>query len=352
MTALRAAATVAALAVAPLMIGLATAPPAGAHGSLEDPVSRVKTCFDEGPESPVSDACRDLVAIGGTQPLYDWNEVNLADAAGRHRELIPDGALCSAGRDKYAGLDRARADWPASTLSAGPHTFRYRATAPHRGGFELFITKEGYDPATPLRWSDLESFGEVTDPPLEDGSYVFDLTVPERSGRHLVYSVWQRSDSPEAFYTCSDVVFGGAAGGGTVIEPAPPATEPEPGPGAEDSGHAEHGGHGEHGGQESDDHAGHGNHDHHDTTTGQDRETPGDATAPAGNAPAPDGDRGTPVTGEDDPELAATGGDPAGTTALALGGAAALTAGTATLLLAARRRPPRLTGAAHRPVPP
>lgn len=342
MTALRAAATVAALAVAPLMITLATATPAGAHGSLEDPVSRVKTCFDEGPESPVSDACRDLVAIGGTQPLYDWNEVNLADAAGRHRELIPDGKLCSAGRDKYAGLDQARAGWPASTLSAGQHTFRYRATAPHRGGFELFITKEGYDPSTPLRWSDLESFGTVTDPPLENGSYVFDLTVPDRSGRHLIYSVWQRSDSPEAFYTCSDVVFGGAAGGGTVIEPAPPATAPEPGPGAEESGHTDHGEHSEHSGHEDhSDHEDHGDHTgpgDHDTTPGEDRETPGDTTAPAGNAPAPAGDQGTAVTGEDDPELAATGGDAAGTAALALGGAAALTAGTATLLLAARRR--------------
>ncbi|MFD7513074.1 lytic polysaccharide monooxygenase, partial [Streptomyces sp. NPDC059853] len=347
MTALRAAATVAALAVAPLMITLATATPAGAHGSLEDPVSRVKTCFDEGPESPVSGACRDLVALGGTQPLYDWNEVNLADAAGRHRELIPDGHLCSAGRDKYAGLDQARADWPASTLSAGPHTFRYRATAPHRGGFELFITKEGYDPTAPLRWSDLESFGEVTDPPLENGSYVFDLTVPERSGRHLIYSVWQRSDSPEAFYTCSDVVFGGAGGGGTAVEPAPPAPEPEPAPGAEDSGHGEHGEHGEHADHGSDDHTGHDEHDDHATAPGEDREPPGDTpAAPAGNAPAPAGDPGDPVTGEDDRELAATGGDPAGTAALALGGAAALTIGTATLLLAARRP------AAARPPPP
>ncbi|MFI9465349.1 lytic polysaccharide monooxygenase auxiliary activity family 9 protein [Streptomyces xiamenensis] len=339
MTALRTAATVAALAVAPLMITLATATPAGAHGSLEDPVSRVKTCFDEGPESPASAACRDLVGIGGTQPLYDWNEVNLADAAGRHRELIPDGKLCSAGRDKYAGLDQARADWPASELAPGQHTFRYRATAPHRGGFELFITKEGYDPAAPLRWSDLESFGQVTDPPLENGSYVFDLTVPERSGRHLVYSVWQRSDSPEAFYTCSDVVFGGSGGtgggGDPVIEPAPPATEPEPGP--EGGGHEGHGDHGDHG-----DHDQHGEdpHDRHEEPAAGDQREEG--AAPEANRPAPAGGADEAVTDTDtepadDRELAATGGDSA-TTALALGGAAALSVGTATLLLAARRR--------------
>ncbi|WP_103502766.1 lytic polysaccharide monooxygenase, partial [Streptomyces sp. SM14] len=214
MTVRRTAAVVGAVAVAPLALSLLTAAPAAAHGSMEDPVSRVRACFHEGPESPSSAACREMVAIGGTQPLYDWNEVNIADADGRHRDLIPDGELCSAGRDKYAGLDQARADWQTTGMSAGSHTFRYTATAPHTGSFELYITQAGYDPAQPLSWSDLQHFGEVTDPPLENGQYVFDLEVPEREGRHLIYSVWQRSDSPEAFYTCSDVVFGGGGSGG------------------------------------------------------------------------------------------------------------------------------------------
>ncbi|WP_145503569.1 lytic polysaccharide monooxygenase, partial [Streptomyces sp. CFMR 7] len=30
------------------------------------------------------------------------------------------------------------------------------------------------------------------------------------TGRHIVYKVWQRHDSPEAFYGCSDVAFGTA----------------------------------------------------------------------------------------------------------------------------------------------
>jgi len=28
------------------------------------------------------------------------------------------------------------------------------------------------------------------------------------SGRHLLYTIWQRADSPEAFYACSDVIIG------------------------------------------------------------------------------------------------------------------------------------------------
>ena len=41
------------------------------------------------------------VAAGGTQAFYDWNEVSLLDAGGRHRQIIPDGKLCSAGIDRY-----------------------------------------------------------------------------------------------------------------------------------------------------------------------------------------------------------------------------------------------------------
>ncbi|MEV0473706.1 lytic polysaccharide monooxygenase, partial [Streptomyces prunicolor] len=54
------------------------------------------------------------------------------------------------------------------------------------------------------------------------GFYTFSGTLPQRSGKQLLYAIWQRSDSPEAFYSCSDVSFGGsgsgtgANGGGTA----------------------------------------------------------------------------------------------------------------------------------------
>lgn len=226
MPARRTAARIAA-GLAPLAVAAYAVVPAAAHGSMTDPVSRVAACYAEGPESPKSAACKAAVAASGAQAFYDWNAVNIANAAGKSRSLIPDGQLCSAGNGKYKGLDLARADWPASPMSAGAHTFRYKGTAPHKGSFELFVTKDGYDPSKPLKWSDLEPapFVKVTDPGMQNGDYVFSGTVPNKSGRHLIYSVWQRSDSPEAFYTCSDVVFGKDNGG-----------QPGPGPSEKPSG--------------------------------------------------------------------------------------------------------------------
>ncbi|MGW4896759.1 lytic polysaccharide monooxygenase auxiliary activity family 9 protein [Kitasatospora sp. NPDC004240] len=187
---------------------------AAGHGSMQNPLSRVEGCFLEGAENPKSAACKAAVATGGKAALYDWMSLRIGDAAGRHRQLIPDGKLCSAGDPVYTGMDLPRADWPATNLTAGADfTFRYRATAPHRGSFQLFITNASYDPTKPLAWSNLESqpFLTVTDPKLVDGSYVLPGKIPaNRTGRQLIYAIWQRSDSPEAFYSCSDVVFDGS----------------------------------------------------------------------------------------------------------------------------------------------
>ncbi|MGW6390687.1 lytic polysaccharide monooxygenase auxiliary activity family 9 protein [Streptomyces sp. NPDC055103] len=214
----RTSAGAAAALSAAALVGLTPAT-AGAHGAVFNPVSRVAACYAEGPETPKSQVCKDLVADSGTQPLYDWNEVNIANADGQHQALIPDGKLCSANRAKYRALDWARTDWPATAVAAGSFDFKVRVTAAHSGTMTVYITKAGFDPTQPLKWSDLDATPVAvhnTTRTATDGYYNFTGTLPARTGRHIVYKVWQRSDSPEAFYSCSDVTFGGAA-----VAPAP-----------------------------------------------------------------------------------------------------------------------------------
>ncbi|MCM2418532.1 lytic polysaccharide monooxygenase [Streptomyces sp. RKAG293] len=326
MTVRRKAAAVAVVGFGPLVLtGLASGP-ASAHGSMSNPVSRVSACYAEGPENPRSAACKAAVAAGGTQALYDWNGVRDGEAGGRSRSKVPDGKLCSAGNAEYKGLDLARADWPATAMSSGSFTFKYRATAPHKGSFDLYITKDGYDPSKPLKWSDLEAkpFASVTDPALKDGSYVFSGKVPQRTGRHLIYSVWQRSDSPEAFYTCSDVVFGKDSGGSAPAPATPshsathsaPATA-GPAPAASAPSEAQIAA----GASKSTVH-----HDHTAATT----------PAAGGNAPQADGSA-APTTAAEGTNLAETGGS-SSTGPLAIGGAAVLAAGASLLLATVRRR--------------
>jgi chitin-binding protein len=328
MTARRTAALVAALGIGPLALTGLAAGPASAHGTMGGPVSRVLTCYAENPENPTSAACRAAVAAGGTQAFYDWNGVRIGDAAGRHRQLIQDGRLCSAGNEEFKALDLARADWPATRMTPGRQELAYRVTARHKGSFELYMTKDGYDPSRPLTWSDLEArpFAKVTDPVVRNGSYVLPVDVPAKSGRQLIYAIWQRSDSPEAFYSCSDVVFGADDGKApaapatsapaTTRAPAPATTAPAPtasvpsdaqiAAGADKSTVR---------------------HDHAHTAATAD----GSASPLAEPAAAADT---SPAGGN----LAETGSSSTGTTSLMVAGAATVSLGASVLLLVARRR--------------
>jgi chitin-binding protein len=109
----------------------------------------------------------------------------------------------------------------------------YWATAPHANSqFTYFITKNGYHPTAPMKWSDLEQIADFKNQnPTANTQWTINL--PQRTGRHILYSIWQRSvGSQEAFYTCSDVNFGG----GVITNPpttspsTPPTTRPTTAP--------------------------------------------------------------------------------------------------------------------------
>ncbi|MEU2273075.1 lytic polysaccharide monooxygenase [Streptomyces olindensis] len=200
----------AAALVTPLLLPLWAAGPARAHGAPTDPVSRVVSCSPKGGDRAGSAACRAAVAANGA-PFTAWDNLRVANVDGRDRQTIPDGRLCSGGLPAYRGLDLARADWPATEVAPGARlTLRYVSTIPHTGTFRMYLTKPGYDPAGPLTWADLpeEPFAEVTDPALTDGAYRMEATLPsDRTGRHVLYTVWQNSSTPDTYYSCSDVVF-------------------------------------------------------------------------------------------------------------------------------------------------
>lgn len=194
--------TLAALVVA-LAVVLLTPLAAEAHGGLVSPPTRTYVCrFLE----PHAKQCEKAWGAN-PQALYDWMEVNISGAASRHQALIPDGTLCGAGRDKYGAFNAATDAWPATPVTAGPTEMAYTSTAPHATSYyRLYITKQGFDVTTPLRWQDLEPLYDSGPLPLAAHN-TFPVTLPARTGHHIVYLVWQRSDSQEAFYGCSDVVF-------------------------------------------------------------------------------------------------------------------------------------------------
>ncbi|MGN9790743.1 lytic polysaccharide monooxygenase auxiliary activity family 9 protein [Streptomyces sp. OZ13] len=220
--------TVALIGAVPLL--LAAGGPALAHGTPTDPVSRAAVCGLDGAQR-ASGACRAAVAANGGAALGAWDDLRLPGVEGRDQEAVPDGQLCSAGLDAYRGLDTARTDWPATPLKAGgTFTLTYRSSIPHEGTFELYLTRQGYDPSTPLRWADLGTrpFATATDPALTDGAYRISGRLPaELTGRHVLYTVWRNTDTPDTYYSCSDVILTPGDDGRAATQPGtPPAQQP------------------------------------------------------------------------------------------------------------------------------
>lgn len=225
------------------LLSLWAAGPALAHGAPTDPVSRAYACSPSGGSAGTA-ACRAAITASG-QSFVAWDDLRVADVRGRDRQMIPDGKLCSAGLAAYKGLDLPRADWPATRLAPGGRlTMTYASTIAHSGTFKLYLTKPGYDPAKPLNWSDLPSrpFAQVTDPALTNGAYHIGAKLPaDRTGRQVLYTIWQTSSTPDTYYSCSDVVLsapaarktagaGAGAGGGAsagAAKPRPSATPPK-----------------------------------------------------------------------------------------------------------------------------
>ena len=96
----------------------------------------------------------------------------------------------------------------------------------------MYVTKQGFNALTkPLGWDDLELAGQIGntpasqwDPDTGGVSIQIPVNAPGRTGRHIVYTVWQASHLDQSYYLCSDVDFGG--GPTTPPTTTPPTTAP------------------------------------------------------------------------------------------------------------------------------
>ncbi|GHH53754.1 lytic polysaccharide monooxygenase auxiliary activity family 9 protein [Lentzea cavernae] len=200
------------------LLMMLSAVPAHGHGAPTDPPSRAFLC-SPGQPTASSSPCRSAIAAG--LPSKEWDNIRLPNVRGQDEAKVPDGKLCSAGLAKYAGLDQSSAAWPVTKLKST--AFTYRATIPHQGSFRFYVTRDGFSPDRPLRWADLDQFLNVPSPPLVNGSYEFQVQLPQdRTGRHLVYTVWQNTDTPDTYYSCTDVEIAAA------VKPTTPAAQQAP----------------------------------------------------------------------------------------------------------------------------
>ncbi|WP_066583487.1 lytic polysaccharide monooxygenase auxiliary activity family 9 protein [Cellulomonas timonensis] len=213
------------------------AAPASAHGSVTDPPSRNWGCLDrwgdrhQAPEMAQQDPMCWAAFQDNPAAMWNWNGLFREGVAGRHEQVIPNGQLCSGGLTeggRYRSMDTP-GNWTAKNV---PTNFTLTLTdgAQHGADYlKVYITKPGFDPTTQsLGWGDLTLLKE-TGRYASAGQYQTDLNLSGRSGRAVIYTIWQASHLDQSYYICSDVNIGGT----TTPTPTPtvsPTVTPTPTP--------------------------------------------------------------------------------------------------------------------------
>ncbi|MFI7607562.1 lytic polysaccharide monooxygenase [Micromonospora sp. NPDC049366] len=229
-------------ATATLLLTAAIASPVSAHGSVVDPASRNYGCWQrwggdfQNPRMATEDPMCWQAWQADPNAMWNWNGLFREGVAGNHQAAIPNGQLCSGGRTqsgRYNAMDTVGA-WKTTSVS---NTFRVRFfdQASHGADYiRVYVTRQGFDPLTePLGWDDLELAGQIGNTPAsqwkpETGGVSIEIPAdaPGRTGRHIVYTIWQASHLDQSYYLCSDVDFSG--GPSTPPPTTPPPTTPPP----------------------------------------------------------------------------------------------------------------------------
>ncbi|MBM3073236.1 N-acetylglucosamine-binding protein GbpA [Lelliottia sp. RWM.1] len=170
-----------------------------AHGYIESPASRAYMC-----------KLGQNIDCGSVQYEPQSVEKSSGFPAGA---MPPDGQLASAGIANYSQLDKQSLNaWTKNPMTAGPHNFVWRHTAPHKtANWRFYITKQNWDPNKPLSRNQFELTPFCT---INGNGQAPSMTqsmtcnVPERTGYQVIYGVWEIADTANSFYQAIDVDFG------------------------------------------------------------------------------------------------------------------------------------------------
>ena len=213
--------------------------PAAAHGNVTGPASRNYGCYErwgskfQDPAMATADPMCRQAWQADPNTMWNWNGLFREGVAGNHQAAIHDGQLCSAGRTqggRYNSLD-AVGDWTATPVGNDFNVRLFDGASHGADYIRVYVTRPGFNPVTTaLTWSDLELVSEIGDTPAArwdavSGGVQIDLPVAlsGRTGRAMVYTIWQASHLDQSYYFCSDVAFGGT---GTPPASTPPASTP------------------------------------------------------------------------------------------------------------------------------
>ncbi|MEV0015534.1 lytic polysaccharide monooxygenase auxiliary activity family 9 protein [Streptomyces tendae] len=187
-----------------------------AHGSVVDPASRNYGCWERWGDDFQNPAMADEDSMcrqawqDNPNAMWNWNGLYRNGSAGDFQAVVPDGQLCSGGRTeggRYNSLDTV-GPWQTTDVSDDLTVKLYDRAGHGADYFLVYVTKQGFDPATQaLTWDSLQQVAR-TGSYGPSQNYEIPVSTSGLSGRHVVYTIWQASHMDQTYFLCSDVDFG------------------------------------------------------------------------------------------------------------------------------------------------
>lgn len=203
------------LVTAALFSLVPTSGTAYAHGSVVDPATRNYGCWlrwgsdFQNPAMQQQDPMCWQAWQADTNAMWNWNGLYRNGSAGNFQAVIPNGQQCSGGRTengRYNAMD-AVGNWKATDVGSS-FTLKLHDQARHGADYILvYVTRQGFNPLTqPLTWNDLQLVTR-TSRYAAGSDYNVPLSISGRSGRAVIYTIWQASHMDQTYFLCSDVNF-------------------------------------------------------------------------------------------------------------------------------------------------
>lgn len=137
-----------------------------------------------------------------------------------------DGTLAAGGNPGWGALnEQTEGRWAKFNLTSGNYTFEWKFTAPHASrDIRYWITKADWNPNQPLARAAFEAqpFCSVqynNKPPVPSTNVTakHDCVIPQRTGYHVILSVWDVADTVNSFYSVMDASFGASQSNWTQV---------------------------------------------------------------------------------------------------------------------------------------
>ncbi|MTE19426.1 cellulose-binding protein [Streptomyces sp. TRM43335] len=188
---------------------------ASAHGGIVNPAFRAYSCWERWGSDHLNPAMQQEDPMcwqawqDNPNAMWNWNGLYKNGVGGNFQAALPDGRLCSGGLaegGRYRSLD-AVGPWKTTDVRTNFTMHLYDQASHGADFFRVYVTKQGFDATREaLGWDDLELV-KTTGRYAPAQNISFDVSAPGRSGRHIVFTIWQASHMDQSYYLCSDVNF-------------------------------------------------------------------------------------------------------------------------------------------------